>query len=195
MRSVNEHSMLNAFQDQTRLRPSAYNLEDKLVGNPSGLQTADDLNLLMLQVDIDTWKHQLPTTWPYSIKLVLRQAPLLMNLFIVVLEFTFQRSFMWPTTPIPSQLTFRPSRDRWVSLCQRAEQAVYWFNTLDGSFYLDIWSNTVYAAFQVGLTAQPLGDVHELFANTIMGSSNELDMDPQLSFLEQLGLQEFGFGP
>ncbi|OCF35093.1 hypothetical protein I316_03133 [Kwoniella heveanensis BCC8398] len=209
----------------------------KLVGSPSGLQTADDLNFLMLQVDIDTWEHQLPTTWPYSIKLVLRQAPLLMNLCIVVLEFTFQRSFLWPTTPIPAQLTFRPSRDRWVSLCQRAEQAVYWLNTPDvccviihlkafeesqdphHRWLLEL-ANTVIQQWasqqsgnqtrarlaalsdllsslpgQAGFTAQPLGDVHELFADTILPNSGELDMDPQLSFLEQLGLEEFGFGP
>nr|XP_019006740.1 uncharacterized protein I203_00333 [Kwoniella mangroviensis CBS 8507]OCF70201.1 hypothetical protein I203_00333 [Kwoniella mangroviensis CBS 8507] len=108
---------------------------------------ADDLNLLMLQVDIDNWLAQLPQSWPYSIKLVLRQAPLLMNLFIVSLEFTFQRSFLWPSTPIPSQISFRPSRDRWVNLCQRAEQAAYWLNSPDGAYYLDVWSITVYAAF------------------------------------------------
>nr|XP_019044460.1 hypothetical protein I302_06371 [Kwoniella bestiolae CBS 10118]OCF23390.1 hypothetical protein I302_06371 [Kwoniella bestiolae CBS 10118] len=119
----------------------------RLVGSPSGLQAADDLNLLMLQVDIDNWLAQLPQSWPYSIKLVLRQAPLLMNLFIVVLEFTFQRNFLWPSTPTPSQISFRPSRDRWVSLCQRAEQAVYWLNSPDGAYYLDVWSITVYAAF------------------------------------------------
>nr|XP_018263463.1 uncharacterized protein I303_03332 [Kwoniella dejecticola CBS 10117]OBR85621.1 hypothetical protein I303_03332 [Kwoniella dejecticola CBS 10117] len=119
----------------------------KLIGNPSGLQAADDLSLLMLQSDIDNWLAKLPQSWPYSIKLVLRQAPLLMNLFIIVLEFTFQRSFLWPSTPIPPQLSFRPSRDRWVNLCQRAEQAVYWLNSPDGAYYLDVWSITVYAAF------------------------------------------------
>ncbi|WWC87422.1 uncharacterized protein L201_002311 [Kwoniella dendrophila CBS 6074] len=98
-----------------------------LIGGPSGLQAADDLSLSMLQVDIDNWLAQLPQSWPYSIKLLLRQAPALMNLFIVVLEFTFQRSFF--------------------NLCQRAEQAVYWLNSPDGAYYLDVWSITVYAAF------------------------------------------------
>ncbi|WWC93569.1 hypothetical protein V866_000404 [Kwoniella sp. B9012] len=119
----------------------------RLIDSPTGLQAADDLSLLMLQVDIDNWLAQLPQSWPYSIKLVLRQAPLLMNLFIVVLEFTFQRSFLWPSTSVPSQISFRPSRDRWISLCQRAEQAVYWLNSPDGAYYLDVWSITVYAAF------------------------------------------------
>ncbi|WWC69091.1 uncharacterized protein I206_103027 [Kwoniella pini CBS 10737] len=119
----------------------------RLVASPSGLQSADDLSLLMLQSDIDNWLAKLPQSWPYSIKLVLRQAPLLMNLFIVVLEFTFQRVFLWPSTPIPYQVSFRPSRERWVNLCQRAEQAVYWLNSPDGAYYLDVWSITVYAAF------------------------------------------------
>lgn len=59
---------------------------DRLVGGPTGLQSTDDLSLLILQGDIDSWAAQLPHSWPYSINLVLRQAPSLMNLFIVGLE-------------------------------------------------------------------------------------------------------------
>lgn len=57
-----------------------------MTGGPSALQSADDLSLVLLQNDIDSWTAQLPSTWPYSISLVLRQAPALMNLFIVALE-------------------------------------------------------------------------------------------------------------
>jgi hypothetical protein len=69
---------------------------------------------------------------------------------IVVLttQFTFQRCFLWPTSPVPSHVTYRPSRDRWQSLKQRAEQAVYWLNTADGAFYLDVWSICIYPACQ-----------------------------------------------
>ena len=41
---------------------------------------------------------------------------------------------------------YRPSRERWAELCQRAEQAIYWLNTPDGAFYLDVWSIAVYPA-------------------------------------------------
>lgn len=122
------------------------------------MQSTDDLSLLILQGDIDTWIAQLPHSWPYSINLVLRQAPSLMNLFIVGLEvsnlllllanaqFTFQRTLLWPASPLPSHITFKPSRERWLLLCQRAEQAIYWMSSPDGAFYLDIWSMTIYPA-------------------------------------------------
>ena len=63
-------------------------------------------------------------------------------------QFTFQRCFLWPTSPVPSHVTYRPSRDRWQSLRQRSEQAVYWLNTADGAFYLDVWSICIYPACQ-----------------------------------------------
>jgi hypothetical protein len=45
-------------------------------------------------------------------------------------------------------VTYRPSRDRWQNLKQRSEQAVYWLNTADGAFYLDVWSICIYPACQ-----------------------------------------------
>lgn len=137
------------------------NRTDRLVGGPQGLQDAYDVSLLILQGDIDSWIASLPSAWPYSINLTLRQAPALMNLFIVALEvrwviaplsgaadlqFTFQRSLLWPTSPVSAHVTFRPSRQRWVELCSRAEQAVYWMQSPDGAFYLDTWSCTSYPA-------------------------------------------------
>lgn len=59
---------------------------DRLIGTPHGLQSSDELSFIKLQMDIDSWTSQLPTLWQYSIKLVLDQAPALMNLFIVTLE-------------------------------------------------------------------------------------------------------------
>ena len=59
---------------------------DRLVGTPLGLQSIEDLSLFMLQMDIDNWLTQLPSEWPYSQKITLRQAPALMSLFIVALE-------------------------------------------------------------------------------------------------------------
>ena len=59
---------------------------DTLVGTPSGLQAADDLSLHLLQLNIDAWTSNLPSSWQYSINLHLSQAPNLMNLFIVALE-------------------------------------------------------------------------------------------------------------
>lgn len=134
---------------------------DRFSGSLSGMQAADDLSVLLLQMHIDTWLANLPTVWQYSVNLVLDQAPHLMNLFVVALEvsrpdptcdaaltsqFTFQRCFLWPTAPLPPLLTYRPSKERWLDLRQRAEQAVYWLNSSEGSFYLDVWSNTVYPA-------------------------------------------------
>ncbi|GFZ44923.1 hypothetical protein JCM24511_02649 [Saitozyma sp. JCM 24511] len=119
----------------------------RLIGTPHGLQSADELSFIKLQMDIDSWTSQLPTLWQYSIRLVLDQAPALMNLFIVTLEFTLQRCFLWPTSPIPPHITYRPTRERWMALVQRVEDAVHWLNTPDGAFYLDVWSNTVYPAF------------------------------------------------
>lgn len=59
---------------------------DKYAGSLLGLQSADDLSLLLLQMNIDSWTASLPTTWQYSVNLVLDNAPQLMNLFIVALE-------------------------------------------------------------------------------------------------------------
>ena len=59
---------------------------DTFVGTPSGLQAADDLSLHLLQLNIDAWTSDLPSSWQYSINLHLSQAPNLMNLFIVALE-------------------------------------------------------------------------------------------------------------
>lgn len=64
----------------------AHDPSDRFAGSLSGLQTADDLSLLLLQMNIDTWTTNLPLTWQYSVNLVLDQAPQLMNLFIVALE-------------------------------------------------------------------------------------------------------------
>lgn len=141
---------------------------DRLIGTPHGLQSADEMSFIKLQMDIDSWTSQLPTLWQYSIRLVLDQAPALMNLFIVTLEvsgglvpiapddllltvqFTLQRCFLWPTSPIPPHITYRPTRERWMALVQRVEDAVHWLNTPDGAFYLDVWSNTVYPACKSG---------------------------------------------
>lgn len=57
-----------------------------MVSTPSGLQAADDLSLHLLQLNIDSWTVNLPSSWQYSINLHLNQAPTLMNLFIVALE-------------------------------------------------------------------------------------------------------------
>jgi len=65
---------------------AAIDRTDRLVGGPQGLQDAYDVSLLILQGDIDSWIAGLPTAWPYSINLILRQAPAFMNLFIVALE-------------------------------------------------------------------------------------------------------------
>ncbi|KAL7423535.1 hypothetical protein Q5752_001115 [Cryptotrichosporon argae] len=119
----------------------------RLVGTPQGLQAAEDYSLVLLQVDIDAWIAQLPTAWPYSIRLALGQGRALMDLFIVGLEFTLQRCFLWPTGSMPSHITYRPGRERWLELCQRTERAIHWMNTSEGAFYLDVWSFTIYPAF------------------------------------------------
>jgi hypothetical protein len=59
---------------------------DALLATPSGLQGADDLSLHLLQLNIDSWVANLPSSWRYSIHLHLDQAPNLMNLFTVALE-------------------------------------------------------------------------------------------------------------
>jgi len=64
----------------------------------------------------------------------------------LISQFNFQRCFLWPTSPIPGHVSYRPPKDRWQSLRHRTEQAIYWLSTSDGAFYLDVWSICIYPA-------------------------------------------------
>ncbi|WWD18843.1 hypothetical protein CI109_103298 [Kwoniella shandongensis] len=116
----------------------------RLTSTPSGLDRADDLGFYRLQRDLDSWEKGLPTTWAYSSKLDMPQGDPVFALLSVATEFTFLRSFMWPTRPIPTHISFRPDTSRWTNLILKAQQVIDWLATPLGAFHLDIWSITIY---------------------------------------------------
>ncbi|KAL7418641.1 hypothetical protein Q5752_007099 [Cryptotrichosporon argae] len=127
----------------------------RLTCTPSGLKRTDDKALYVFQNDLETWADDLPTTWPYLFTFDVTQGPAILDLLSICVEvsqsrdgrslqYLFVRPFAWPSQPIPTTITFRPSPKRMEQLISRAAVAVEWGNT-DGQFYLDTWSIIGYA--------------------------------------------------